>query len=449
MSRITQHLSIKIFIVVLWTMFPTYGFSAGDLGEVLSQYKTSSMTFYGALQGFALSLLLKLWMVEMSWASIKWVLERKPFEDLLSHFVSASFPPLFFVLVIKMGNTWFPTILESFEFFGTKGSGLSADSASLDPGVILEKGIILQNQMVQKFNTIAGTGPIEALQNILPSLLLMAVCIIILIAFALMAANVFLVWAEAYLLIGVSPILLAFAGMRWTRDMAPKTFNSMIAAGIKILVLMLLMSIFTQLVPKWATEAASWTMQDWSPLWRVAFSAAGCAFFAWKAPQIAANAISGTSSLTAGDALQIAAMAATAAVGGAALAAGAADKVLNGASEALTKGGGAVSNGLMSMGGPSIEPITSSAVIPDPTGPSPISDGSTATTSNSPQGNASGATISGTDGQNIEKMFDNFASQIKPKPTLSEKIQGGVRAFQSTVPNDQASVGGDAVKMKE
>jgi hypothetical protein len=29
-----------------------------------------------------------------------------------------------------------------------------------------------------------------------------------------MAANAFLIWAEAYLLIGVSPILLAFAGMR-------------------------------------------------------------------------------------------------------------------------------------------------------------------------------------------------------------------------------------------
>jgi type IV secretion system protein TrbL len=449
MKLITQHLGIKIFIVLLWAMYPLFGFSAGDLGEVLNQYKSSSMTFYGALQGFALSLLFKLWLVEMSWASIKWVLERKPFEDLLSHFVSASFPPLFFVLVIKMGNSWFPTILESFEFFGSKGGGLTADSASLDPGVILEKGIILQNQMVQKFNSIAGTGPIEALQNILPSLLLMAVCLIILVAFALMAANVFLVWAEAYLLIGVSPILLAFAGMRWTRDIAPKTFNSMIAAGIKILVLMLLMSIFTQLVPKWATEAASWTMQDWSPLWRVAFSAAGCAFLAWKAPQIAANAISGTSSLTAGDALQIAAMAATAAVGGAALAAGAADKVLNGTADGVGRGVGALGNGMMNMRGPSIEPITSSAVIPDPTGPAPTSDGSTATTSNSSAGNASSASISGEGGQNVEKMFEKFASQNQQQRKFSDRLQDGIRTFQSTVPNDQATVGGDAVKLKE
>lgn len=448
MKRILEHLGIKLFIVLLWMMYPAIGFSAGDLGEVLNQYKSSSLGFYGALQGYALSLLFKLWLVEMSWASIKWVLERKPFEDLLSHFVSASFPPLFFVLVIKMGNSWFPAILESFEMFGNKGGGMSADSASLDPGVILEKGIILQNQMVQKFNTIAGSGPLEALQNILPSLLLMAVCIIILIAFALMAANVFLVWAEAYLLIGVSPMLLAFAGMRWTRDIAPKTFNSMIAAGVKILILMLLMSIFTQLVPKWAAEAATWTMEDWSPLWRVAFSAAGCAFFAWKAPQIAANALSGSSSLTAGDALQVATMAAAAAVGGTALAAGAADKVLSGTSDLASKGMGAMGNGLSNLRGPSIEPISSSEVIPDPTGPAPVGDGSTVSTSNSPAGNAKGATISDSGGQTSSKAIDRFAEQQQQKK-LSERMQDGLRAFQSNVPNDAATVGGDAVRMKE
>lgn len=437
---------IKFILAIFWVMFATYAEAAGDLGTVLSQYKSSSLSFYAALQGLALSLLFKLWAVEMCWASIKWVLERKPFEDLVSHFVSASFPPLFFVLVIKKGADWFTLILETFAFFGTKGSGLTFDAAVLDPGVILEQGIQLQNQMVTQFNDIVGTGAIAALQNILPSLLLMGVCIIILLAFALMAANAFLIWAEAYLLIGVSPILLAFAGMRWTRDIAPKTFNSMIACGVKILVLMLLMSIISKLVPIWATEAATWKIDDWSPLWRVAFSAAGCAFLAWKAPQIAANAISGTSSLTAGDALQIATMAATAAVATTAIASGAADKVLGGASGAASRGFDSLRN---SMSASSIEPITGGS-IPDPTGSTPsTSDGSTVSSSNSfDTGNAKNASISPESTQKIDKHFSDQANKY-PQRKTSEKVQDALRTFQSSIPNDQATVGGDAVKLKD
>jgi hypothetical protein len=171
-NYLKNKLFIKLFIVSIW-MLVSNAALAGDLGMVLSQYKSSSLTFYAALQGLALSLLFKLWAIDMCWASIKWVLERKPFEELMSHWVSASFPPLFFVLVIKKGADWFTLILETFSFFGSKGSGLDVDSGALDPGIILERGIQLQNQIVSQFNDIAGTGAIAALQNILPSLLLM------------------------------------------------------------------------------------------------------------------------------------------------------------------------------------------------------------------------------------------------------------------------------------
>jgi type IV secretion system protein TrbL len=236
--------------------------------------------------------------------------------------------------------------------------------------------------------------------------------------------------------------------MRWTRDIAPKTFNSMIACGVKILVLMLLMSIISKLVPIWATEAATWKIDDWSPLWRVAFSAAGCAFLAWKAPQIAANAISGTSSLTAGDALQIATMAATAAVATTAVASGAADKVLEKASGAASRGFDSLRN---SVGSSSISPLAGSSSVPNQTGPDVSkNDGSYPSNSNNPKkGNAKNASIGGSEAdKKIDKHFSDKANNNPPKK-LSEKMQDGLRTFQSSIPNDQATVGGDAVKLKE
>jgi len=108
---------IQLFIVSIWMFMPSISGAAGDAGSLLNQYRDSSLTFYAALQGLALSLLFKLWAIEMSWASIKWVLERKPFEDLMSHWVSSTFPPLFLFSLLKWGLIGFLVFYKALSFW--------------------------------------------------------------------------------------------------------------------------------------------------------------------------------------------------------------------------------------------------------------------------------------------------------------------------------------------
>lgn len=115
-----------------------------------------------------------------------------------------------------------------------------------------------------------------------------------------------------------------------------------------------------------------------------------------------------------------------------------------------------MSNGMNASRGGTLEPIgggESSVIVPDPTGPSPISnDGSTVSTSNATgsSGDANKASISGGNSEaNIEKMFNDFAQTMNPPKKTSEKLQDGLRFVQSAIPNDAATVGGDAVKFKE
>lgn len=349
----------------------------GSIETIATQYEELSSSFYNAITGLALKLLFGLMMIEIAWFGIKGVLERKSFEDLLSSLVATIFPPLLFVTLIKFGNTWLPAIIDSFWKFAEVGAGIER----LEPTKVMLMGIQLQNSMVSQFNQATGadSSVIAAIGNFFPAMMLTFVCLVILISFALMALNYFLVQVEAFIIIAVSPMLMAFGGWRWTRDMGVKSMNAMIGVGVKIVVLTLVLKIAITLAPIWAQSASAWRIDDWTPLWLVAFSSVGMAMLAWKAPQMASSILSGTSSLSAGDALQIAATAAAATVGAAAFGAGAVGKASNTALDALEKGTsglpnlgkelGQSLNGLGSFGGNNTG--MDSANVPDPLGPPP------------------------------------------------------------------------------
>ncbi|MFD0912717.1 P-type conjugative transfer protein TrbL [Methylophilus luteus] len=432
-------------IVVLMVPDISMAMSTGTPMEVQNEFKKAAFTFANNISSLALKLLWGLAALETAWGTAKHVLEQHPFEKLVGMLFKIAFFPALYTLLVHKGSEWLPAIVEGFKLFGTVGTGLNQD---IDPLTIFDMGVALQNSMVTTFNQESGAdSAIGALQNIFPALLMTFICIIILISFAAMALLLFLSIVEAYLLMAVAPILFAFGGARWTKDIATKPFNSMIAVGLKITILYLILSISLQLAPLWAKTAANWTMTDWSPLWYVAFSAVATGVLTWKIPKIAADALSGSASLSAGEALQITAAAIAGLAGAAALGSKAAETTANGLGTVLDKGLGALGNGLSNLRAPSIEPMSSNVPVPDPTGPAPRGDGSTISTSNSPGGNAKGANLSGTGsvGQTSSKAIDRFAEQQQQR-RLSERFQDSMKSLESAIPNDQATVGGDLVK---
>lgn len=437
---------LAIILTVLMAPGLAMAMTQGTPLEIQNEFKNMALSFYARINGLALKLLWGLFGVEVAWAITKHIIEQNPFEKLIGLLFKFAFIPAAYTLFIVKGAEWLPDIVQSFQLFAVKGAGFDKE---LNPIAIFDMGVQLQNSMVSNYNLTSGADTmVGALKNILPSLLMMAVCIVILGSFAAMALILFITTVESYLLMATAPILFALGGSRWTKNIALKPWNSMIAVGLKILILYLIMSVSLQLAPMWAKMAATWSLDDWSPLWYVAFSALGTAILTWKIPKIAADALSGTASLSAGEALQIAAAAIAGAVGATAVGAKLAEKTFDSATDVLGKSGGHLASYRQ---GNSISGLSSDSKpqmpVPDPTGPSPKSDGSTASTSNSLNGNANGANISGsgTGEGNIEKMFEKFASQNQQRK-LSDRVQDGIRTFQSAIPNDQATVGGDLVR---
>jgi len=434
-----------VAILVLTLPDIALAMSSGAPLEVQNEFKKVAFNFYKNIGQLSLKLLWGLALLETAWGTVKHVVEQQPFEKLIGLLFKVAFFPAMYTLLVNKGSEWLPAIVDGFKLFGTVGTGFDKE---LNPIAIFDMGVTLQNSMVASFTQDTGSDSlVGALQNLLPAFLMTFICIIILISFASMALLMFLTVVEAYLLMAVAPILFAFGGSRWTKDIATKPWNSMIAVGLKITILYLILSISLQLAPLWAKTAATWTMMDWSPLWYVAFSAVATGVLTWKIPKIAADALSGTASLSAGEALQITAAAIAGLAGAAALGSKAAETTANGVGTLLDKGLGALGNGLSNLRSPSIEPMSSNASIPDPTGPAPTGDDRTVSTSNSPGGDAKSASIggAGSEGRTSSKAFERFAEQQQQRK-LSERVQDSMKSLESAIPNDQATVGGDLVK---
>lgn len=424
--------------------------NTGSIESITTQYAELSSSFYNAITGLALKLLFGLMAVEIAWFGIKAVLERKSFEELLSALVATIFPPLLFVTLIKFGNTWLPTIIDSFWKFAEVGASIER----LEPTQVMIMGIQLQNNMVSQFNQATGADAsmVAALENLFPAMMMTFVCLVILISFAIMALNYFLVQVEALIIIALSPMLMAFGGWRWTRDMGVKSMNAMIGVGVKIVVLSFVLKIAITLAPVWAQSASAWRIDDWTPLWLVAFSSIGMAMLAWKAPQIASSILSGTSSLSAGDALQIAATAAATTVGAAAFGVGAAGKATNTAMDMLEKG----TSGLPNLGKEIGQNLSSldlfggggagmdKANVPDPLGPLPSGSVAKSSVPDLPyraQGDSNQSSVSNTSSATASgreaSVEDDKAQGGKAK---SESEQGGIGSSKtSNQPYDNSS----------
>ena len=450
-------LTLSIFIAaepalasnVLDTAVDKYRIAADNFGSKIMQY------------GYALLFPLALIQLGVNF-SLKLVGELDT-TQVVAAFLRFVLTTCFFAAMIKLSGTYLPMIINSFDFIGRTGSGLS----ELTPSDIISQGIDLQNAMVQQFNKSSGAdgGLIAAIRNFVPATILSLICIIVFMSFVVLAGQMALTLIQSYFWLCLTPLFLGFGGLSFTRDFAISTLKGGITIGMKILCVYLVAATAGTLAPMMGEGMAGVTLTDWSPLfWTLAVSAI-LAYLSFQLPKLAGDLLNGTASLSAGDAATNMAMGAAALVGtvagvGAAAgatmgamgsAAGAAGKAVSGLSQYLSGASqaGSISNAAGAAGGGSAaSSAPAAASSASPAAPStqsaapPISEPDYAAAeriasehSQGSMGDASTASIGGAESSGASPQ------QTTPnKSPLHERIRGA----GNNVPNDSATVGMNA-----
>jgi type IV secretion system protein TrbL len=251
--------------------------------------------------------------IELTLAGIWWVLKG---ENVLVGLIQKTLLLCLFSFFVANWATLVNTVLDGFVWTGfTAGGSSPAAGAALikDPSSIIAQSFIVTQPLESEVSSLSW-------YNIGSLVLLGWAYLFTMLAFFMLAIQVFITYLEFYLVAALSLILVPFGVFKHTAFIAERAFGSVVSFGVKLMVLSFIIAAASPVLTAITLPAVP-TLQQ---AYMVMLAAMAIAFLSWHAPGIAAGMISGGPSLTAGSAAGFVASSTVGALAGAAAASNAA-----------------------------------------------------------------------------------------------------------------------------
>lgn len=327
--RSHRRILMVLMIALAGLFFSEFAFAqttstSGTSGSnVMTSVMTQFQTQIQAVQSKAISngeeLLILLVTIQLGLSSMMAVLGNGEIGELLKNTLVKNIMIMgFFFALIKGGSTYLNPIEGMFFQLGQSISGMST---SITPSGVIDQGIDTMNMMLTSFGTASQTAANTAVANasgvtgtisaafsamagnFFASLEIICIAIIIFISFVGMALGLALTTVQFYLWTALTPFLLGFGGLNFTRDMAITALKGGISIGMKVLMTDILVSIASNLASAMGASLGSVTLGNLTPLWECAAASAFFLVMAWSIPKLASDLLNGTSSMSPGEAV--------------------------------------------------------------------------------------------------------------------------------------------------
>lgn len=313
------------------------GFNGAGPGTVVNYFANGTNSWISAIEPVAKALFWALATIDFTWTCITLVIQHSELQGWMAGFIRKILTIGFFAVLLQNGAAWISAVVNF--FIGLGGTAGGVDVSTLSASDIMGAGVQLAGHMLKAAASSAASGgatnPIGLLVNgigsLAPALILALGAFLIVIAYVVIALHFVMAMVEAYVVVGAGYVFLGFGGSRWTVPYTEKYMGMVVSAGVRIMVLELLIGLGQTLYTQWvATADAIATTPDildggsFSSGWTGVQAEFGLvasiliyALLCWTIPQIAANVASGGLSMSGGDVLSAGAAAGTAAFAGA------------------------------------------------------------------------------------------------------------------------------------
>lgn len=374
------------------------------------------------LQGYALTLLGSLALIQLVWTFIPLAMKQADLGEILAELIRFFMVIGFFYAVIQHSVPWATAIVDSFREAAGTASGLGR---ALQPGDMFAVAVDFSRTIVEGISVFSpGKAVLIALVGCL-----------VLLCFAFIAAFMFVTLVESYVIINASVLFFGFGGSQWTRDFAIAPLRFVIAVGAKLFVLTLIVGIIVSSAKSWL---AAYT-NDEASLMTLAGLALVCAYLTKTIPELIGGMISGTSM---GGGSAIGGMAAAGAAGAAAAVAtiATAGAAAPAASALGAASSGGAASGVGGIGGGGIAAAINSSFAGGSVPAAAATSGSTASglgASTSGQATAKTASPSGArvGGSSAPQMPS--ATEKQPNSGVQQAVKQAAKAEQSSNNSEQ------------
>jgi type IV secretion system protein TrbL len=290
-------------------MTPTTGILTTLLNAFLAVFSAGP----GHLAPAAARLLFLMGGIELTLAGLWWVLKG---ENVLVGLMQKTLLLGLFSFFVINWITLINTVLDGFVWAGFTAAGSSPAAGAVlikDPSAIITQAFVSTQPIADEIGALKFYD--------LGSLFMYGwAYIFTIIAFFMLAIQIFITYLEFYLVAALSLVLVPFGVFKHTAFIAERAFGSVVSFGVKLMVLSFIIAAAQPVLAQITLPVEP----TWQQAYMVLLASLAIAFLAWHAPGIAAGMISGGPSLTAGSAAGFVASSTLGALAGAAAASSAA-----------------------------------------------------------------------------------------------------------------------------
>lgn len=233
--------STLVILFLLWSDYAAAAPDAGILNDINYGYRSAASGWTEPLLNIAERVFWILALIELAWSAAVWVLESDQFQSFFAALIKKVMFLGFFLLLIKYADTWIPAIIDSFVAIAQEAS---SQSRSLTPSGVFDLG--LQNAAFL-FDSVMQIG----LWGIPLAIFVALASIAIVVAFAIVAAQLLLALIESYIVITAGLFFLGFGGSSWTSEYTRRYLDYAVATGVKLMMVYLIIGLGTSLSRVW------------------------------------------------------------------------------------------------------------------------------------------------------------------------------------------------------
>jgi len=259
------------------------------LNDIVRDYESISVTWFSALFPIAQAVFWTLVLIELVWSAIWWVVDREDGLGVVTALVRKVLSIGFFYALL-INNNWIRAVIHGFSLAGSTAAGL----ADLSPSGVFDQGLALATKVI--------TAPNELglLDKIFPSIVAAFCAVIVIVAYAIIAAQLLVALVESYIVIGGGILLLGFSGSRWTKFFSERYLSYVASVGVKLFVLYLIMGVGMSIAARWVPLLSEGGFSP-TPLLYVTGGSLVFLFLTWHIPSVAGAMMAGAVTLSLGD----------------------------------------------------------------------------------------------------------------------------------------------------
>ena len=266
--------------------------SSTILNDIVRDYEAISTSWFSALGPIANKIFWILVAIQLTWSAIWWVIDREDGLAVVSSLLRQVVAIGFFYALLLNGGTWIPAVIQSFSQAGATAAGLT----DLSPTGVFDQGLALANKILN------ATSDLGLLDGFFASLIAGITAIVVVIAFAVIAAQLLVALVESFIVIGAGVLFLGFAGSRWTKFFTERYLSYIASIGVKLFVLYLIMGVGMGIAARWMPVLERGGFSP-IPFFYVMGGSLVFVFLTWHIPSVAGSMMAGAVSLSLADAV--------------------------------------------------------------------------------------------------------------------------------------------------